>query len=251
MTITDSLRHSKLHLAALSLLGFACACGAPRRAAPPNQTPAHVVRIAPLPAVSEAPAGPPPAPIDLYAAEEALDDALTGEWTYLGTTRWPGISRARACVFRNERVFVVNVYCTIAEEHAFRVDVYSPSRGRVRFYAEANGRLSAYMRKEYFTFQVESEPPPGPETGLPALTLDMSLEELRAYDAVRYDAFLPLCFGGEINHEPKGGCLGTLSPQAHAWAERNRPFLADVSADWYWLIRKLRPLSVRYGVDIE
>src|SRR5262245_47152956 len=90
---------------------------------------------------------PPRAP-GLYSATEALRDVLSGELEYIGTGRWPGMERMRACAFHNQRVVVVNAYCALHEPHAFRVDVFSPQRGRVRIYAEANGAISARPRRD-------------------------------------------------------------------------------------------------------
>jgi hypothetical protein len=184
----------------------------------------------------------------LYGAEEALSDVLSGELHYIGTGRWPGVERSRACAFRNQRVVIVNAYCTLNEAEAFRIDVYSPERGRVRIYAEANGAVSARQRADYFSFMVESGQPPSAETGIPPLTLAMSYEELRQYEQRRYDAFLPGCFGGEQHERDVGGCLGTLAPRHGEWAAQNRAFLDRASADWYRVIRQMRSLASQYGV---
>lgn len=194
---------------------------------------------------------PPPRPEGLYAADEALRDALSSPWGYLGTGTWPGTNRTQACVFRNARVFIVNVYCTISETNAFRVDIYSPERGRVRIYAEADGPISERRRREYFTFTVESEPAPGPEARLPPLSLTMSFEDLRAYEARRYDAFLPACYGGQALSRERGGCLGALAARASQWAERNRAFLQRASEDWYHLVREMRSRAALYGRELQ
>src|SRR4051794_7648758 len=115
-----SLRRSRLWTPLWILLCvLAGACGARRgaqRAAhePPRQQ-------------IEAPAMRPTGSSALYAADEALGDALSGPLEYLGTGKWPGIRRMYACAFRNERVIVVNVYCGTSERQAFRLDVYSPT----------------------------------------------------------------------------------------------------------------------------
>jgi hypothetical protein len=191
----------------------------------------------------------PPERGAFYSAEEALRDALSGELEYLGTGRWPGIERSRACAFRNRRVLVVNVYCTVTETHAFRLDVYSPERGRVRIYAEANGRFSAHRRADYFTFTVEGGPPPGPEVRLPPVVLGMSYQDLRSYEQQRYDALVPGCFAGEQHARKIGGCLGPLTAREGEWSERNRAFLERGNDDWYRVIQQMRALAARYGHD--
>jgi hypothetical protein len=142
---------------------------------------------------------------------------------------------------------IVNAYCTLNETPAFRVEVYSPLRGRVRIYAEAPGPVSVRERRDYFTFMIEGSPAPDPAGGMPPLTLAMAYEELRGYEQRRYDAYLPSCFGGEQSHRKVGGCLGSLGPRAKEWAAQHRAFLDHANADWYRLIRELRRLATRYG----
>jgi len=215
---------------------FAAACGTPRAAERP--TPAAAVSPSPSPEPERL----------LYGAEEALRDVLSSELQYIGTGRWPGVERSRACAFRNDRVVVVNAYCTLNETQAFRIDVYSPERGRVRIYAEANGAVSARSRADYFSFMVESGQPPSVTTGVPPLRLASSYEELRQYEQRRYDAFLPGCFGGKQNERDVGGCLGALAPRHGEWAAQHRSFLERANDDWYTVIRRMRALAARYGV---
>lgn len=228
-------------MGALSLLAAGCAT-------PKRVERAEPQRPAPTPAVVPAPA-PQPAPAGLYTPEEALRDALSGPLDYVGTGPWQGMHRIHACVFRNARVLVVNAYCTRTEMQAFRIDVYSPTRGRVRIYAEARGPVSAHARREYFTFMAESEPLPGPETGLPAPSLAMSFAELRDYDEKRYNAFLPICYGGTEHEQARGGCLGALAPQANAWADHNRAFLTYASDAWHQVVRTMRAHASQVGRD--
>lgn len=183
----------------------------------------------------------------LYPLDEALKDALSGPWEHLGTGPWQGNYRVRACAYRNDRVIVVNVYCTIKEPKAFRIDVYSPTRGWVCIYAEAKVPVSTVMRRDYFSFTAEAQPPPRPEAGLPPLALTMSFSELQRYDQRRYERFLPACYGGVAIHRPQGGCLGDLAPLAAKWAERNRAFLTQPPDDWYHIVRELRALAGKHG----
>jgi hypothetical protein len=218
----------------LTLMG-ACAASAPAPRAQPV-TP-RATRVVPTQPVQEG----------LYTADQALRDALSGPLEYLGTGPWPGVDRMFACVFRNPRVLVVNAYCSLNETNALRVDVYSPTRGRVRFYAETKGPISARSRQDYFTFTAESEPPAGAEAHLPALNLGMSYAALRDYDQRRYAAYLPACFAGTEFYRTREGCLGTLAPRKAEWVSQNRAFLEYVNNDWYRLVRELRGLATRYG----
>jgi hypothetical protein len=192
---------------------------------------------------------PEPASPELYSAQGALRDILSGELEYIGTGRWPGVERLRACAFRNHRVVVVNVYCSLYEQPAFRIEVYSPERGRVRIYAETKGPVSARPRRDYFTFMVESSLPPTAAAGLPALALQLPYEELRRYEQQRYAAYLPSCFGGEQNESAVGGCLGALASRRDQWAAEHREFLQQANEDWYLVVQKLRALATRYGEE--
>jgi hypothetical protein len=219
---------------ALLLLVAACGTSKPSERPPPRPTIVDVRQ-------------PAPAPTGLYSAQEALRDVLSSELEYIGTGRWPGVERSRACAFRNQRVVIVNAYCTLDEVNAFRLEVYSPERGRVRIYAETSGAVTARQRRDYFTFMVESSPPPSSAARLPPLTLAMRYEELRRYEQRRYEAYLPGCFGGEQNERPVGGCLGQLAPRKGEWAAQNQAFLDRASDDWYRVIRQMRELAARYG----
>lgn len=220
------------------LMLLAAACGSSRRVVwpPPRTQPA--TRL-PEPHVEQG----------LYSAQTALRDVLSGELEYIGTGTWPGVERLRACAFRNQRVLVVNAYCSLHEQPAFRIEVYAPGRGRVRIYAETRGAVSARQRRDYFTFMVEGSPPPSAAARITPLRLGMQYEELRRYEQQRYDAFLPSCFAGEQNERPVGGCLGELAARQGEWTAEHRLFLDQANDDWYQVVRKLRALAARYGVD--
>ncbi len=206
-------------------------------------------RARPPAVVSEPPAKA--AELGLYSAEEALSDAVSGPLEYIGTGRWPGVERSRACAFRNRRVVLVNAYCTLNETPAFRIDIFSPERGRVRIYAEAHGAVSARERRDYYTFMVESSPPPSSDARLPPMTLAMGYDALRSYEQQRYEAYLPSCYGGTQHGRRVGGCLGSLELRTNDWAEQHHAFLERANDDWYRLIRELRTLAGRYGAAQE
>jgi len=228
----------RLRSAGWALLLWAAGCTASQPAQP---------RVRPvLPTLPSRKPGSAPSS-GLYAVDEALRDVLSGELEYMETGRWPGLERSYACAFRNQRVLVVNTYCHLQETPAFRIDVYSPERGRVSIYAEGRGGVSKHERATYFTFTATSAPAPGPETRLPPVTLAMSYQDLQHYEQQRYAAFLPSCFGGKRHEQKEGGCLGTLAPQADAWAARNRAILEHANADWYRVVSTIRALAARYG----
>ena len=224
----------------LSLI-LVVACGTTESATKPSPTTTP----------TRAPTSSAPIVSGLYAPDEALRDVLSGRWEYVGTGRWLGINRMHACVYRNERVLLVDVYCTTTDNPAFRLDVFSPTRGRVRIYAETNGPVSAKSRRDYFTFTAESEPPATVDKNVPAVRLAMSFDELRAYDEQRYNAFLPACYGGEENTRQRQGCLGPLATRSTEWSAQNRAFLTHASDDWYRVLRELRALAPRYGREPE
>jgi hypothetical protein len=208
---------------------------------PPTQNPTP-------PVVNE----PPPRPAgDLpYPLDEAVADALASPLTHVATGPWFGIYRVDACMYRNDRVLVVDVYCTTKEMSSFRVDVFSPTRGRVTIYAEATKPISTLTRADYFTFKAEVEP----ATNIPRITLDMPLTRLRAADEARYKKTGPACWGGiEIVYRaarPTGQCRGELEPKGAAWSDRNLPFLTHANGDWYRLVRELRAQAVTNGKHV-
>src|SRR5207245_10338099 len=118
----------------------------------------------------------------LYSLQEALADVLAAPLTYVDTGPWFGMVHVDACLYRNDRVLVVNVYCTKKEQTAFRIDVFSPTRGRVMFYAEAKAPISTLTRAKYLTFKAEVEP----ATNLPQVALDMTMAKLHDADEARY-----------------------------------------------------------------
>lgn len=223
---------------------LASGCAATRPPASPEPAPES-----PGPQAQPAPVRDPAASRAelLYSLDEALKDALSGPWEHLGTGPWHGNYRVHACAYRNARVIVVNVYCATKEPKAFRLDVYSPTRGWARIYAEGKAPISTLSRRDYFTFTAEAQPPPPPAAGLPPVALAMSFADLQRYDERRYQQFLPGCYGGVEIHRARGGCLGDLAPRAATWAERNTSFFEQPPDDWYRIVRELRALAGLHG----
>jgi len=188
----------------------------------------------------------PRQPFGLFSANEAVEDVLSGNWTYVGTGPWTGNARLKACAYRNARVLFVNAYCTVKEKNAFALEVFSPARGRVRIYAEAKGPITTIRRRDYFTFKAESEPAPSLAI-LGPVSLTMSFDELLAYDGRRYRAFLPVCYGGVQLGRRQVGCVRGLKAHRLEWSATNRSFLKDPPESWYRVVRELRTLAQQHG----
>jgi hypothetical protein len=166
--------------------------------------------------------------------------------THVGTGPWYGIDKISACAYRNDRVLVVNVYCTTKEGNAFRVDIHSPTRGRVEIYAEAASPISTLARTRYQMFTADSQQA-DPE--LPALA-GVTFTALHAYDEKRARAkSSPTCFGGDEGGAVQGDCTTGVEAHAEAWIARNGPFLTKPNPEWYRLVKELRARARRDGTN--
>jgi hypothetical protein len=185
---------------------------------------------------------------EMYALDEALADALSGPLVHIATGPWFGLSRINACVYRNERVFVVNIYCTTKEMNAFSIVVFSPARGRAVIYAEAEKPISQLRRPDYFTFKAETHPNvPDP---FPPVSLAWSYGQLTAWDEKRYYKYAPGCWGGIEIRNPTHGCLRELKGHANTWMQRNHEFLDNPPEDWYRILREMRARAKRDGKHV-
>ena len=185
----------------------------------------------------------------LYGLDEALADVLSGPLEHIGSGPWYGLFRINVCAYRNERVVVVNVYCTTREMKAFSIVVFSPTRGRVVIYAEADHPISTLTRADYFTFKAESEPVAREK--VPPVSLAWDQAELAAWDEKRYHSWIPACYGGVELRKPQGGCLKGLEAQIDPWRARNQPFLDEPPEDWYRIVRDMRALAPQHSKPVR
>ncbi len=176
---------------------------------------------------------------DLYDLDEALADALAQPWTFVGTGEWFGMFRVNACVYKNDRVFIVNPYCTLKEKLAAGVLVLSPKRGRVYIYAEGDKPTSTTKRPAWMTFKAESN-----ISSDPPVSLSFTYAELRAWDEKRYYQNMPGCFSGVEIRRPQDGCY-KLDAKVEKWGERNREFLTEPPPDYYRIVRELRDRAIK------
>jgi len=172
----------------------------------------------------------------LYTVTEAFEDIASGPLVFVGTGEWFGNFSIHGCAYRNARVIVVNVYCTVKEQTALGVVVLSPTRGRLMIYAEGSAPISTVKRSEYFAFRMEVQPP-DPDA---PLALDIAYADLRAWDERRYHSRLGACWSGDTD-----GCGAGLESRLAAWNPSAETFLRDPPEAFYRLAKDLHARAVR------
>jgi hypothetical protein len=200
------------------------------------------------------PAKPPPPVIEksaapLYTLAEALADVTSGPLKHVGTGEWFGLFHVYSCVYRNDRVFVVNIYCTkTREKTAFGLVVLSPTRGRAYLYAEGHKPITELARADYITYRFEAEINVGDDR-LPAVSLDLTYAQLREWDEARYKRYAPGCFAGVEINRPVNGCMQQLKEFERSWPDAHREILEDPPDVYYKLVRDFRERAKREGRD--
>jgi hypothetical protein len=179
----------------------------------------------------------------LYPLEEALADALSSPLEYVGTGMWPGQFRIPSCIYRNKKVIVVNAYCTIKEIGATGITVLHPEKGRVGFYAEAQGPISTIGREDYENWGFSSADP------VPGLRLNMKLDEVVKYEERRVKFSKSFCSAGlGVSVDKKNGSCRLKTPAVEQWWEGYyNPLLKQPPAGWYELMKVLRKRAPKDG----
>jgi hypothetical protein len=189
-------------------------------------------------------AGAPLSPA-LYTPAEAVADVLSSPLEYVGRGPWFGMARWESCLYRNQRVLVVDVYCSRAWPEAFSVRVFSANRGRANFYLESETPATELDRDRYdpSSWKIEVEPPPSRDALPIRVHLDMSFDELRDYEEGRYQLYLPACYtaGGSAR------CHSDLSSAREAWAAATETFWKEPGQAWQQLIARMRALAEKHG----
>lgn len=196
------------------------ACAPPMRGttAPPPSPPAPVVVA--------------PAPPTIYAADEAVRDALSSPLVLVGIGGWPGYFRKLSCIYRNDRVIVTDVRCTRGASPRFEIVIYAPSRGRITMGFEANTTSSP--RADYKAFGVIAN---APWTGPLSLAAAKTYDDITAYDLAQGKTFPPTCTV-DLTH-PAGICSKNAPFPPSAFAAANTPFLQSPSEGWFTLVNAL------------
>lgn len=166
-----------------------CVTGCASQQTAPASAPAPALQTA-VAAGSEAPASstaavapsPPVGPADVYTVDVAMRDALSSPLEFVGHTAWPGLFQVLACVYRNQRVEVVDERCLPVTRGRATIHIYSPTEGYVALWgrsADGSSLLSMQPRR-YESFGVGSYPvaPRGIE---PRIRLGMSSGDMKAY----------------------------------------------------------------------
>jgi hypothetical protein len=194
----------------------------------------------PVPAVvlDAAAAGPPPT---FYSVIDALDDAKASPLKYVGIGAWPGNYSIKACIYRNDRVFLVDVYCTYREQPALSVVVISPTKGYVELYAEGDKAISQLTRKEYMTFNADVYPP---LADLPAPPLDATFEQVTDWKEKSYNTRLKL--------PAFGACSTEIAECADpTWVATSKELIANPPDEWTWVIDQIRNRAQHDGKYVK
>lgn len=225
---------------ALVALLLSVGCGAPGREASVPRAPVVAETVAVEPAVVEP--SPPEPSLDLYTLEEAFADVMASPLAFIGTGEWTGVAPYPPCAYKNDRVIVLDNYCTTKKEiSTFGVDVYSPTRGWFEIYATAKGKqpVSSTPRAEYGSFLITSGPVALPGQVKAELSFDMTYADVERYEGLRAGANLPACWEG-VHAEPASGCSqGVPASVAAAFRASYQDFMRDPPPSWYAFARTI------------
>ena len=183
-------------------------------------------------------AEPTPTSTPLYPPADAIADALSGPLiTVPGDTGFGPNEKLPDCFYRNDRVFVINRYCSKREIHTTGVQILHPERGIVEFYAEARAPISSITRADYEQWRIEVRDP------LPGLRVDQPLAEVHKWKSRRMREAQQVCWTGFGS--PGGvptGCHYKTPELEQAWMDSHDALLKAAPPGWYELVRELRGL---------
>lgn len=179
-------------------------------------------------------------PVTFYAIGDALADAKASPLKRLGIGAWPGNYSIKGCIYKNDRVFVVDVYCTYKEQVAFSVIVIHPTKGEVRIYAEANDPISTVERSAYFTFNADSYAPDAPPPDLKTATFDQVTAWQDEFDKHwRVQGAVYPC-GTDMTN-----CADPT------WLAPAKDFIESPGDDWRWVVDQLRNRAQHDGKYVK
>lgn len=228
---------------AFSLLLVACGSGAPHAPSPASpdavETTTTTTSVAGVPSsASSAPASTSGAPTNapVYAADEAVRDALASPLTLVGIGGFYGYFRHLSCVYKNARVMVVDMRCNERESYQFKAIIESPTRGRVEIVADARNKsaaLGSVRRADYEVFDIEGA---GPWAGSTPLALSMGYDDMVSSYELRASKSGACAL---TTQKPQGICSARASYTAPAFVAANGRFFEAPPDAWYALVRAL------------
>lgn len=172
---------------------------------------------------------------------EALDLALAKPLEYVGTYLDPGSESGtmKTCVFRNTDVTVIYEYCRKVEAPAVSVRIYDhATNSSVNIYAEGSLDASRIRRDFYFDplWRVRAA------FNAPSFKAELTLDELRAYDAETAQQLGCSVFfmEGMDLIERCFGESGMDEEAAAAWIEKASAFWHRPSESWYQFQKLMR-----------
>jgi hypothetical protein len=180
----------------------------------------------------------------LYPPDEALADALASPLKHLGTGVWPGRYKIPSCVYRNEKVLVLDSFCTIREMNPTTVWIFHPERGIAIFSAtgDRGALVSQVKRNQYEQWTFASLDP------YPGMDLTFGFEELTDWEKRRSVFSRGSCSAALVTTSPTRATCSFKTPEIEEWWQGYyRPMLDEAPTGWYELIKRLRKLAPRYG----
>src|SRR5258708_37091767 len=144
----------------------------------------HAQRVPP-PVPAAPPTYAPPPSTTVYAADEAIHDALASPLDLVGIGEWTGYFRHLSCIYRNAQAFVIDMRCNKRETYQFRVIVISPARGRVEIVADAAQKAAALSKVQRAGYETVGISGAAPWAGPPPLSLSATYDAITAHDEQR------------------------------------------------------------------
>jgi hypothetical protein len=178
----------------------------------------------------------------LYSPEDAVADAMSGPLEFVGIDKPEG-HQIPECLFRNQKVLVLDRYCTTKEINTTGIQILHPERGVIYFYAESKEPITGITRDDYREWRIETRDP------YRGARVDMTFDEYQAYEVRRLQLTDQGCSAGfaMTSAEPHCLCRNKTPEIQQWWTATSKPLLKRPPETWYRLVRTLRPLSARRG----
>ena len=125
---------------------------------------------------------------NLYNIHQAMEDVFSSPLEFIGTGEWYGEHPYPSCAYKNDKILIIDNYCSRREITTFSVTFFSPERGYLKIYAYTESTKKAVSKIDrglYDSFYVTSQPPPSEGMTEKSLSFDMNYRALRDYNRAR------------------------------------------------------------------